>query len=144
MIGIQFNFVPPTVTDQSILDQWWFTRTRKLIFAQPWIFDFFKNSVNNELISNTAYEAPDDEFDYNTSWSTTYFSPDMESAQTWTTSSEFLQFLDLWQSNGFTCTVTILENVNIENFSLPTGDPVWPVAEGDTFMGFAWGQPEPD
>ena len=140
MIGIRIDFISPVETDQEVLvkSNWW-RRPRKLIFAQPWIFDFLKNSISAELIQVDLYEAPEDEFNYNTKWVDVFFSPNMESAQTWTTSSEFLQFLALFQSNGFTCTVTMLENIDPDTFSLPMGY-MTPSAQGNLFFGHEWGR----
>ena len=138
MIGIRIDFTPPTETEVPIDWNWW-RRPRQLVCALPWIFDFFKNAISAELIEVDMYEAPEDEFNYNTKWADVFFSPNMESAQTWTTSSEFLQFLALFQSNGFTLTVTMLENVDPATFSLPMG--YWTTsAQGDIFFGHEWGR----
>ena len=140
MIGIRIDFISPVETDQEVLGKsnWW-SRPRKLIFAQPWIFNFLKNSISAELIQSNVYEAPEDQFNYNTKWVDVFFSPNMESAQTWTTSTEFLQFLALFQNNGFTYTVTMLENIDPDTFSLPSGY-VSVIAEDHTFFGHEWGR----
>jgi len=140
MIGIRIDFTPPTETDQEVLVKYnWWRRPRKLVFAQSWIFDFLKNSISAELIEVDMYEAPEDQFNYNTKWVDVFFSPNMESAQTWTTSLEFLQFLALFQSNGFTCTVTMLENIDPATFSLPSGYMATS-AQGNIFFGNEWGR----
>ena len=140
MIGIRIDFTPPTETDQEVLVKYnWWRRPRKLVFAQLWFFDFLKNSISAELIEVDMYEAPEDQFNYNTKWVDVFFSPNMESAQTWTTSSEFLQFLALFQNNGFTCTVTMLENIDPDTFSLPLGYMATS-AQGNIFFGHEWGQ----
>ena len=140
MIGIRIDFTPPTETDQEVLVKYnWWRRPRKLVFAQSWIFDFLKNSISAELIEVDMYEAPEDQFNYNTKWVDVFFSPNMESAQTWTTSPEFLQFLALFQSNGFTCTVTMLENIDPATFSLPSGYMATS-AQGNIFFGNEWGR----
>ena len=136
MIGIRIDFIPPT---EVITDWNWWRRPRQLIFSQPWTFDFFKNSISAKLIQPDVYEAPEDQFNYNTKWVDVFFSPNIESAQTWTTSSEFLQFLALFQNNGFTCTVTMLENIDPNAFSLPSGY-MSVIAEDNIFFDLEWGR----
>jgi len=112
MIGIELNWLPPART--TVSDEAWWYYPRNLCLTQPWIVDFLKNSVNNQLIANMVHQLPVDVQDYNTAWTDLFFASTMDKAQTWIDAPEFLQMLTFFRDNGFTITVTIQENVEFE------------------------------
>lgn len=137
MIGIAIEIVPPTVSPMP--DKIWWSRPRELCLGQQWIYDFFKNSVDNNLIVNMVYEDPVDYQDYNTTWNSLYFSSTMDTAQAWINSPELLQVLTYFRDNGFTLTVTLQENIEFETF-LNSDNMTSPIISDNIFFAQPWSQ----
>ena len=137
MIGIQIAWLPPT--GRPVSDQEWWSYPKNLCLTQQWIYDFFNTSVDNHLILNMVYQDPVDSQDCNTAWADLFFSSTMDKAQTWIDSPEFLLMLTFFRDNGYTLTVTLQENIDIEPL-LDSNDMSSPLIGEGIFFAQPWGQ----
>ena len=135
MIGIQIECVQPTSRPES--DEAWWYYPRNLCLTQPWIVDFLRNSVDNQLIANMVHQLPVDSQDSKSGWTDLYFSSTMGQARTWIDAPEFLQMLTFFRDNGFSLTVTLQENIEFETL-LNSEYMVSPIVDEDIWFEQPW------
>ena len=120
MICISINTVQPAITDPDLMQHPWWAASRKILTGKQWIYDFFKQSIDNEIIFPFSHQAPET-LTCDSPMCSKYFSSSMENAQVFTNDVSFLQALEMFENNGYTITVTLEEisAVDLDNLKNP-------------------------
>jgi len=124
MICISINLVQPAITDPDLMWNPWWAASRKILTGKQWIYDFFKQSIDNEIIFHFSHQAPET-LTCDSPICSKYFSSSMENAQAFTNDARFLQTIELFESNGYTMTITLEEISAVDLDSLKNPEMGW-------------------
>jgi hypothetical protein len=124
MICISINVVQPAITDPNLMHNPWWAASRKIVTGQQWVYDFYKQSIDNGIIFNFSHQSPES-LTCDSPICNKYFSSSMENAQAFVNHDKAVQLTELFENNGYTMTVTTEEISAVDLDSLKNPEMGW-------------------